>query len=81
MKKNTPQPVEKLSYEQALVELESVVDALENSQPGLEESLALYERGQALALHCAALLDQAEQRVRRLTEVEPDLDAAQEDEV
>ncbi len=81
MKKNTPQPVEKLSYEQALVELESVVDALENSQPSLEESLALYERGQALALHCAALLDQAEQRVRRLAEIEPALESAEDDEV
>lgn len=81
MKKNTPPAVDKLAYEEALSELESVVEALENSQPTLEESLALYERGQALALHCAALLDQAEQRVRRLTEVEPNLDAAQEDEV
>jgi exodeoxyribonuclease VII small subunit len=81
MKKNTPPAVDKLAYEEALSELESVVEALENSQPTLEESLALYERGQALALHCAVLLDQAEQRVRRLSEVEPDLDAAQEDEV
>mgnify|MGYP000884869571 FL=1 len=81
MKKNTPPAVDKLAYEEALSELESVVEALENSQPTLEESLALYERGQALALHCAALLGQAEQRVRRLSEVEPDLDAAQEDEV
>ena len=55
-----------LSYEQAFAELETIVDSLEADQKSLDASLALYERGQALAAHCAALLDQAELRVRRL---------------
>jgi exodeoxyribonuclease VII small subunit len=67
-------PIEDLSYEQAFAELESVVAELESGQASLEASLTLYERGQALAQRCAQLLDQAELRVRRISEQEPDLD-------
>jgi exodeoxyribonuclease VII small subunit len=67
-----------LSYEQAFAELEEIVYSLEANQKSLEESIALFERGQSLALHCAALLDQAELRVRMLSdqelEDEPDPD-------
>lgn len=59
-------PVEELSYEEAFAELESIVAALENSQQALEESLALFERGQLLARRCAALLDSAELRVQQV---------------
>jgi exodeoxyribonuclease VII small subunit len=55
------------SYEQAFAELESIVAALESNDRPLEESLALYERGQLLARHCAALLDQAELKVQQLS--------------
>ncbi len=72
MAKSQP-PVESLSYEQAFQELEGVVSALEAGQSNLEDALALFERGQALAKRCAGLLDQAEVRVRRLAENEPDL--------
>lgn len=72
MAKSQP-PVESLSYEQAFQELEGVVSALEAGQSNLEDALALFERGQALAKRCASLLDQAEVRVRRLAENEPDL--------
>ena len=72
MAKSQP-PVESLSYEQAFQELENVVSALEAGQPNLEDALALFERGQALAKRCASLLDQAEVRVHRLAENEPDL--------
>ncbi|MBA4398843.1 MAG: exodeoxyribonuclease VII small subunit [Anaerolinea sp.] len=72
MAKSQP-PVESLSYEQAFLELEGVVSALEAGQSNLEDALALFERGQALAKRCAGLLDQAEVRVRRLAENEPDL--------
>ena len=60
-------PVESLTYEQALAELESLVAALEAEHQTLTEALALYERGQALAQHCADLLDQAELKVQQLT--------------
>ena len=61
-------PVESLTYEQALAELEALVTALEAEQPTLTEALALYERGQALAQHCVSLLDHAELRVKQLNE-------------
>jgi exodeoxyribonuclease VII small subunit len=67
MQPNPNSPVEALSYEAALNELESVVAGLESGENSLEQALALYERGQALASHCAHLLDQAELRVRVLS--------------
>ena len=45
-------PVEELAYEQAFQELEEVIGALEGNQQTLEQSLALFERGQALARRC-----------------------------
>ncbi len=60
-------PVETLSYEQAFAELEEITRRLEEQPPALEEALALFERGQALAKRCAGLLDQAELKVRQLT--------------
>jgi exodeoxyribonuclease VII small subunit len=55
-----------MRYEEAFQALEEIVYGLETNSKTLEEALALYERGQALAAHCAALLDQAELRVRQL---------------
>lgn len=60
-------PVEKLSYEDALSELERIVATLESDEKALEDALNLFERGQILARHCAQLLDNAELRVRRLS--------------
>ena len=59
--------VESLSYEQAFAELESIVAALENEQRALDESMALYERGQALVKRCAKILDKAELKVKQLS--------------
>lgn len=56
-----------LSFEAAFAELEETVRKLEAGGLSLEESLALYERGQALAVHCSTQLDQAELKVRQLT--------------
>jgi exodeoxyribonuclease VII small subunit len=55
-----------LSFEAALEELDRVVAALEDGQPGLDDSLSLYERGMRLAQRCQELLDGAELRVQRL---------------
>jgi exodeoxyribonuclease VII small subunit len=60
-------PVEQLSYEQAFTELEDIVEKLESDQQSLEEALALYERGQSLAQHCAGLLDKAELKIQQLS--------------
>jgi len=58
---------EPVSFENALEELETVVEQLEGGELTLEESLALYERGIALGDHCQKSLDAAEQKVLLLT--------------
>jgi exodeoxyribonuclease VII small subunit len=63
-------PVEKLTYEQALEELEQVVSALENEALTLEQAISLYERGRVLTEHCTGLLESAELRVKKLGEAE-----------
>ncbi len=60
-------PVIELSYEAAFSELENIVATLEADKHPLDESLALYERGQELARYCTALLDKADLRVRQLS--------------
>jgi exodeoxyribonuclease VII small subunit len=59
--------VDELKYEQAFAELETIIEALENDQAGLEDAIALFERGQALVQRCGGLLDKAELRIRQLT--------------
>ena len=64
--KNTQKPVEELTYEQALAELEEIVTALEGEQNQLDESIKLFERGQALASRCGILLEAAELKVKQV---------------
>lgn len=54
---------QKLSFEQAVEELETAVNKLENSDLSLEEALEEFESGVKLAKFCASKLDQAEERV------------------
>lgn len=58
--------VEELSYEEAMKELEVIVEALEDGQNPLEESIKLFERGQSLVAHCSALLEAAQLKVQKL---------------
>lgn len=62
----TNKALESLSYEQAFSELETIVASMEDQQQPLDEAVKLFERGQALAQHCAALLDHAELRIKEL---------------
>ncbi len=62
-----PTPVEQLTYEQAFNELEMIVAALDSEEQALEDALALFERGQALAHHCTQMLDDAELKVQQLS--------------
>lgn len=66
MPDQTPTPVAELSFEKALQELESIVQRLEQGKVDLEESIAIYERGEALKNHCERLLKEAEGRVERI---------------
>ena len=60
-------PVASLTFEKAMAELESIVDTLEKGQVALEDSIALYERGEHLKQRCEALLKNAELRVQKIT--------------
>lgn len=61
-------PVDTLSFEEALAELEGIVKKLETGQGRLEEAVADYERGAALRKRCEALLAEAEQKVQAIVE-------------
>jgi exodeoxyribonuclease VII small subunit len=63
--------INSLTFERAIEELESIVKRLEEGKVPLEESVAIYERGEALKRRCDELLRQAETRVEKIT-----LDAA-----
>ncbi len=76
-KTSAPKPVDGLTYETAFGELQQIVAALEGEPRSLDESMALFERGQALVKRCAQLLDDADLKVRRLSG--EDLDAAPEE--
>ncbi|MGC2713535.1 MAG: exodeoxyribonuclease VII small subunit, partial [Pseudolabrys sp.] len=59
--------VKKMPFERAIEELESIVKNLEGGKVPLEQSVALYERGEALKKRCEELLRQAEARVEKIT--------------
>lgn len=55
-----------VSFEKAVAELESIVARLERGDVALEESIAIYERGEALKKHCEQLLAAAENRIEKI---------------
>ena len=59
--------VTKLPFERAIEELETIVKRLEEGKVPLEESVAIYERGEVLKRRCEELLRQAEARVEKIT--------------
>lgn len=61
------EPVDTLSFEEALAQLEDTVRRLESADVPLEEALSLFERGVALSRACGRRLDVAELRVQQLT--------------
>ncbi len=54
------------SFEKAVAELESIVARLERGDVALDESIAIYERGEALKKHCEKLLSAAENRIEKI---------------
>ena len=58
--------VSKLTFEQALEQLEKIVDRLERGDVALDESIKIYEQGEALKKHCATLLQAAEDKVEKI---------------
>ena len=59
--------VKKMPCERAIEELETIVKRLEEGKGPLEESVAIYERGEVLKKRCEELLRQAEARVEKIT--------------
>jgi exodeoxyribonuclease VII small subunit len=66
MAEGTHTDIAQLPFERAIEELESIVKRLEEGKVPLEESVAIYERGEALKRRCQELLDQAEARVNKI---------------
>lgn len=66
--KKSEKPAGELTYEEALAELEGIVESLEGdaSRGSLEEAIKLFERGQALAAHCSVLLEAAQLKVKQV---------------
>jgi exodeoxyribonuclease VII small subunit len=64
-----------LPFEKALAELEEIVRRLERGDVPLEDSIAIYERGEVLKKHCESLLRKAEARIEKIT-IGPDGKAA-----
>jgi exodeoxyribonuclease VII small subunit len=64
--KGSSKPIEDLSFEGALKELEAIVSRLEQGEVDLEDSIALYERGQSLKIHCEKKLKSAETRLEKI---------------
>jgi len=71
---SAPIPVDQLDYEQARDELAEVVATLEHGGLGLDESLALWERGEALATRCTEHLEGARGRIEAALNVDDDED-------
>ena len=67
MAEPTNDDVKAMSFEVALAELEGIVARLEGGKAPLAESIAIYERGEALKSHCEGLLKAAEARIEKIT--------------
>ena len=65
--KNGDRPVDEMSFEDAMAELEAVVGQLERGEVALDQSIALYERGAQLKARCEVKLREAEEKVAQIT--------------
>ena len=63
----TDTPVEEMSFEAAMAELEKVLGQLERGDVALDESISLYERGAKLKKRCETKLKEAEEKVAQIT--------------
>lgn len=66
MNASAPADVAALSFEQAVEELEKIVQSLERGDVPLDKSIEIYERGEALKKHCETLLSAAENRIEKI---------------
>ncbi len=64
--------VEDLSFEEAMAELEGIVNKLEAGTVDLEDSIELYQRGDALRKHCQSKLDNARAKIEKIRSADGD---------
>ena len=69
--------IKKLSFEEALSELEGIVESLERGDIDLEDSISIYERGVILKAHCESKLEKAKMKVDKII-TQPDGDFSSE---
>ena len=55
-----------LKFEQAMQRLDAIVEAMESGEIGIEESISRYEEAMDLAAHCRKILDESEQRIKKI---------------
>ena len=67
-KDNEKKKIAAMTFEEAMTELETLLQWVEKGEGSLEQSIAAYERGMALAEHCGACLAKAEHRVEQIKE-------------
>jgi exodeoxyribonuclease VII small subunit len=72
--------VSNLNFEQAIKELTSIVEKIEQGEIPLENSLQQYERGMALIQHCRTTLEKAEKRIEKISKQEKPEDGSQKTE-
>jgi len=65
--KSIPADIKKMSFEDALAELETIVDSLEQGAGKLDEAIGAYERGTFLKQHCEAKLKEAKERIDKIS--------------
>ena len=66
MTSEADQDIKAMNFEQALAALENIVEDLERGEVPLDQSIRIYERGEALKAHCARLLKAAEDKVEKI---------------
>ena len=69
--KKQKENIEKLSFEEAIKELTSIVAQVEQGQIPLQNSLRQYEKGMVLIKHCRTILQQAEKRIEKISQPQP----------
>ena len=67
VKSEPSEAIDALSFEDALKHLETVVHQLESGEVPLDKSITLYEKGEALRLHCQKRLEAAQARIEKIT--------------
>ena len=77
VEKSVPADIKKMSFEDALHELESIVGGLEQGASKLDEAIGAYERGALLKQYCEAKLKEARERIEKIN-VGPDGDVLAE---